>query len=94
MRNLDVPTFVYGLRDPRTMTVFYIGITKWNLKARLGAHRSDYSSAAYHRIAEIEGCNLACEILEIVDCASRTIARSWERYLIRQFPGLLNRDRS
>jgi len=86
-------TYVYGLLDPRTERVFYIGITKWNLPARLAGHRSDPASAAWQRIREIEADDFRCEIEAILDCPTREIARSWERRLIREFPGLINRDR-
>lgn len=85
-------TSLYGLVDPRTNTVFYVGITKYNLRARFTGHRSDRASAAWGRIREIEEDNQQCHIHLLADFYSRDEAREVERELIRRHPGLCNRD--
>ena len=83
------PCYLYGLIDPRTGEVFYVGVS-WNPTIRLGNHKNDPASSAYLRCREIIAAGFDVEI-EIADVfPSRTSAEGVERELIRVLPGLTN----
>lgn len=83
---------VYALIDPRDNATYYIGYTHWNVQARLSAHSSDPSSAAYHRIREIRQAGLTPIIKELARFLYKSEALREEVRLIATRPGLLNRS--
>lgn len=89
-RNSDEgPCYVYGLVDPRTEQIFYVGVSKYP-NFRLEQHRSDQLSSAYDLIQDMqdEGWQCGMEILQKFE--TRRQALDHELRLIRTLPGLVN----
>ncbi len=97
MRDKHLPTFVYGLVDPRWELpeglIFYVGITisPWY---RLYTHRHDRCSAAWQRIHEIEVLSgYETEMNILGEYERRQDALDLEHDLICMLPNLVNRDK-
>lgn len=80
---------VYGLVDPRTNEIFYVGATT-DPEMRKNAHKSDSASAAWHRIQEIAAAGLEHDIKVIKKFADKKTAIDHENYLIKSMPSLVN----
>ncbi len=83
------PFFVYGLSDPQTGTVFYIGISKDPIR-RLPQHRSDRGSSAYQRYQKILSAGLQPQLIIFWQCKENR-ANHIERRLVNEYPALTNR---
>src|SRR5712664_3480140 len=58
------PTFIYGLVDPRTFEVRYIGKTHQSLNARLRAHMLDTGNChRVHWMQQLAALNLVPDII-------------------------------
>jgi hypothetical protein len=86
------PCYIYGLVDPRTGSIFYVGVS-WFPKKRLSNHRCDPASSAYHTVREIfsSGLEVGIDILETHE--TRFEAEKREQIFISVLPGLINQDR-
>jgi hypothetical protein len=82
--------YVYGLVDPRTSEMFYVGKAVRPL-CRFQSHRHDRCSSAYERIREIEAVGLSVEIRILGTFTTDDDALDFEYEAIRSTPGLLNR---
>lgn len=82
---------VYGLLDPRSNAVFYVGMT-CRLQDRLSQHRNDPMSAAYPTILDIREAGEAMVIVDYGAFATKEAAREHEDGLIATMDGLVNRD--
>ncbi len=83
---------VYGLCDPDTRDIFYVGLTSRHWSTRLSQHCSDPTSAAHGRIAEIRnrGGYPICIVFGHFNTVDE--ARVFERDMISLIDGpLLNR---
>lgn len=83
------PVSVYGLIDPRTDAVFYIGISS-KPERRFSRHLSDDSSAAHHIMNEVQELGLRVELKIFEMFPTRAEAIELETNLIRTMPGLTN----
>jgi len=83
----DGPCFVYGLLDPRSGTIFYVGSTL-NPRQRLLQHRCENGRC---REMIIAGVDPKLEILH--ECADRNHALRIEHSLLTEYPALVNRAR-
>lgn len=85
----DGPCFVYALVDPRSSTIYYVGISI-NPEARLAGHRSDPASAAWSRTREIikNGFKPALKVLSEHPTRDEALRREFE--LISSTPNLVN----
>jgi predicted GIY-YIG superfamily endonuclease len=94
MTNLknDGPCFVYGIFDPRSGTVFYVG-TSISPERRLPAHRHDPGSAAFKRSHQIIRQGFEPQLIVLAKCQHRNHALYVEHRLMLEFPALLNRAR-
>ena len=97
MRDTHLPTFVYGLVDPRWCPpeglIFYVGITI-SPGYRLYTHRHDPCSVAWQRIREIEVLSgYETEMNILAEFANRQDAFDLEHRLICTLPNLVNRDK-
>lgn len=82
--------YVYGLIDPRSGRVFYIGMT-YDMRLRLSQHSSCQESAAWETIQAIKkegGKVIMCEFATLY---SEESARRLEDHLIMCLPDILNR---
>lgn len=86
------PCFLYGLLDPRSQSIFYIGTSAKPVN-RLPSHRSDPSSAAFKRCRDIIDSGFQPELKILHECKDRNAALHLEYQLIKLFPILLNRAR-
>jgi len=86
------PWFIYGLVDPRTDEVFYVGCSVCP-EDRLKCHRSDVLSAARPRILDLLGLGLKAGIRVFSEHTEFWRARNAEDTLIATLPGLTNLDR-
>jgi predicted GIY-YIG superfamily endonuclease len=82
--------FLYGLSDPRTETVFYIGISANPVK-RLLEHKSN-NSPFRHRVKEIRAAGQQVQLTILWECRDQQQARHIEQRLVRMHPGLANRQ--
>lgn len=85
----DGPCFVYGLIDPRTAKIFYVGMT-YNPDGRFYAHHHDRGSFAYPRIKELGAAGLQSQLVILFKAADRLSARILERKLIAEYDALTN----
>lgn len=94
MTNLknDGPCYVYGLFDPRTGTVFYVG-TSIRPERRAPAHRLDPASSAYSRSREIIRDGFEPQLVTLAKCENRNRALYVEHQLLMEYPALTNRVR-
>ncbi len=85
------PHFVYGLIDPRTGVVFYIGVTT-HVKRRMAAHQSPASADtnAHARCMEIRATGARVEHKIYGEYLNSIEGRWAERELILTLPGLVN----
>lgn len=90
-RRNDIPCFLYGLLDPRTATIFYIGISVCP-QDRLPQHKSDPASAAHRRYQQIIKAELQPQLVVLWQCRDRDHARQIERLVVGDFPALTNRN--
>lgn len=84
------PWFVYGLHDPRSRTIFYVGISA-QPTLRLRQHRTDPGSAAYPRYREILAAGEEPQLILFMECKTRDHARHIERRLVEEHQGMANR---
>jgi hypothetical protein len=91
---------VYGLIDPTTKAVFYVGITNRSVRERLNQHRKDRSSAVWDVIRHLEqecvfaGVKYPAQEIEHCEFAlvfSEEAARHLETALIAVLPQIYNR---
>lgn len=85
----DSPCFLYGLLDPRTQTIFYVGVSRAPF-TRMAHHRCDPASSAFLRVQEIMAAGFKCEVKVLHECVDRIRAYALERKVIAQHPGLVN----
>jgi hypothetical protein len=83
------PCFLYGLIDPRTATVFYVGISN-NPQRRFDQHRTDRASPACDRFNEIEAAGLRPQLKVLWGMCGRQRTRDLETRVIQEFPALTN----
>jgi predicted GIY-YIG superfamily endonuclease len=83
------PCSVYGLTDPRSQEVFYVGISN-KPRIRLTRHLYDPASSAYYRANEVRELGLCVGIRIFGKFQTRAKALDLESKLIRQLPNLLN----
>lgn len=92
--NLPTGAYIYGLLDPQTLKVFYVGKTS-NLKHRLAKHLSD----AHKRKTQ---CQIAINELvqsgqtpavQLFEKADRATGAAREKFYIRKFMGKTVNDR-
>jgi hypothetical protein len=81
---------IYGLIDPQTRTVFYIGVSR-NPKQRLMNHLSDPGSAAWHRCRALRATGLRPTLHIFADCESDIDAKWIDRALAHAHPSMCNR---
>ena len=84
---------VYGLCDPETRELFYVGLTRGSWRVRLAQHSSDPASAAYYRIKAMreDGREPICIVLKCFSTVEE--ARVFERDIIVLIDRpLLNRE--
>lgn len=87
------PCYVYGLLDPGTATIFYIG-TSFNPENRLTGHRSTRSgSSAGQRCREIIAAGRKPELVILHKCSSQNEALLIEHRLVSESPALANQAR-
>jgi hypothetical protein len=86
------PVYVYGLVDPMTGAIFYVGISidPWQ---RLSGHRGDPASSARNRVREIIAAGLEVEIDILEEHPTRHQTELRERVYLAVLPGLVNRER-
>lgn len=84
------PVFIYGLVDPRTGSIFYVGISIAP-ESTLARHRNDPASSAYWRCREIIAAGLELDVIE--QHPTRRAAELRERSFIAVLPHLVNRER-
>jgi hypothetical protein len=80
---------VYQLIDPRTESVFYVGLTT-SPKARTRGHRTDSGSSAWATVQDIHAAGLKCRLRTIAKYPDKEEARAHEDRLIATLPGLVN----
>lgn len=80
---------VYGLVDPRTAKVFYVGCTS-KLKQRITAHHCDPASAAYWRCHDLRAVGLRAECIIFATAETKIAVKVVEARLILSIPDLVN----
>lgn len=83
--------YVYGLVDPRTDQIFYVGKTVQQ-SGRYYAHSKDSSSAAYPRMRELAEAGFEAEMRILGTFPTEDRALDYEYELINSMRGLLNRS--
>lgn len=86
------PVFIYGLVDPFTDSIFYVGISI-NPWARIKGHRYDPASSAWQYIREVRAAGFDVDLCVLEKHPTRTSAELRERVYLAALPGLVNQER-
>jgi predicted GIY-YIG superfamily endonuclease len=86
------PCYVYGVLDPITGTIFYVG-TSINPERRMPQHRSGTDSSTHRRCKQILSAGAEPQLVILHKCNTRNHALYIEHQLLVEYPALINRAR-
>lgn len=87
---MDKTWMVYGLIDPRSGNVFYVGITT-NVASRMRSHMSDRASSAWNVCQVLQSDGLKPSHCVFGRYLDKLPAKILEGRLILSLPGLVNK---